>query len=125
MIVTCAALLGQVYNNTYDAFARYTYNQNEKQQIVDTGAPGNLPYAMAMFTDGFHMCVIPGTSWNANNCVGAGLFHCVAGCLPVLARMEISDSTSLYRITVRSPSPTLSAAVLALSATIFGKPTTL
>jgi len=99
--------------------------QNEKQQVVDTGAPGNLSYAMQMFSEGFHMCVIPGTSWNQNNVVGCALFHCAAGCLPCLVRMEISPTTTLYRITVRSPSQALSVALLSLLAIIFGKPTTI
>jgi len=99
--------------------------QNEKQQVVDTGAPGNLSYAMQLFSEGFHLCVIPGTSWNQNNVVGCGLFQCSQGCLPALVRMEISPTTTLYRITIRTPSQSLSVGLLSLIATIFGKPTTI
>eukprot|EP01101_Sappina_pedata_P001386 TRINITY_DN11474_c0_g1_i1.p1 TRINITY_DN11474_c0_g1~~TRINITY_DN11474_c0_g1_i1.p1 ORF type:complete len:261 (+),score=82.88 TRINITY_DN11474_c0_g1_i1:32-784(+) len=96
--------------------------QNERVQVVDTGAPGNLAYAMQMFSEGFHLCVIPGKSWNQNNVVGSGLFHSNDGIIPVLVRMEISATTPLYRITVRSPTPILSTALLGIASTIFGRP---
>jgi len=94
---------------------------NEKQIVVDTGAPANVSYCIQLFTEGFHLAVIPGTSWSVNNVVGCALFFSHTNHLPVLVRMEISPTTTLYRITVRTPSPTLSTAVLGVLSLILGK----
>jgi len=115
----------QPYRVTEQEFLKlWGETPNEKQQIVDTAAPSNVAYCIQIFTEGFHLAVIPGTSWSVNNVVGCGLFYSQSSNLPVLVRMEISPTTSLYRITVRTPSPTLSHGLLSTLALILGKPTT-
>jgi len=95
----------------------------EQQQVIDTGAPANVQYAIQVFTEGFHLSVVPGTSWSVHNVVGAGIFYSASQALPVLIRMEVSPTTTLYRITVKTPSATLTTSVLAVLALIFGRPT--
>jgi len=100
---------------------------SEKQQVVDTGAPPSVPYVVQLLAEGFHLSVIPneGSSWNVNNVVAAGLFTCATKQFPVLLRMEVSPTTFLYRLTIRTPSPILTASIMAILSVILGKPTSL
>jgi len=94
----------------------------EVQQVVDTNAPANVPYCIQLFTEGFHLGVIPGTSWSQNNVVGSGNLFTATKHLPCLVRMEISPTTTLYRITVRSDTPTLSMSLLNTFVATLGLP---
>jgi len=99
----------------------------EKQQVVDTGSPASVPYVVQLFTEGFHLSVIPneGTSWSNNNIVGAGLFTCSTGNHLCLVRVEVSATTFLYRTTIRSPSPILTSSLITLMSIILGKTATI
>jgi len=95
----------------------------EKQVVVDTKAPANAQYVNQVLQEGFRMAIISG-SWANTNVVAAATFH-VANAAPVhvLVRMELSLTTPLYRITIRSASPNIATALISLLQVHFGAPT--
>jgi len=102
----------------------WTESSVEKQYVVDTKAPCNIAYAAQVLVEGFRLAIIQG-SWVQTNLVGAGTFFSSAGPQNVLLRMEISTTTPLYRITVRSNSVPLSSSFSNLLQIHFGVPTTI
>jgi len=95
---------------------------NEKQYVVDTKAPANQSYVAQVLQEGFHLAYIQG-SWNPQtNIVAAGEFVSQTRKHRILLRMELSATTPLYRITVRSSSPAIATAFANLLQIHFGAP---
>jgi len=129
--------------NEQEFLKMWTESSVEKQYVVDTKAPCNIPYAAQVpfsscwlpeaktycrdyqvLVEGFRLAITPG-SWAQTNVVAAGTFFSSAGPQNVLLRLEVSTTTPLYRITVRSNSQALTASFSNLLQIHFGVPTTI
>eukprot|EP01100_Stratorugosa_tubuloviscum_P006724 TRINITY_DN285_c4_g1_i1.p1 TRINITY_DN285_c4_g1~~TRINITY_DN285_c4_g1_i1.p1 ORF type:complete len:504 (-),score=240.12 TRINITY_DN285_c4_g1_i1:82-1593(-) len=95
----------------------------EKQVVVNTKSQANIPYTVGAITEGFNFAAIPG-SWAANHVVAAGSFCASNKQIPVLVRLELSVTTPLCRITVKSSNGVVTQSILNLLATFLGVPNT-
>lgn len=110
--------------NEQEFLKMWTESPAEKQYVVDTKAPCNIPYAAQVLVEGFRLAITPG-SWAQTNVVAAGTFFSSAGPVNVLLRLEVSTTTPLYRITVRSTSAAITNSLSNLLQVHFGVPTTI
>jgi len=83
-----------------------------EQAIVKALRPIDMTLLSKLLTVGFRCAVLQGVDPNVNNMVGSGVVTLSnAGSCPILMRIETNAQAQMYRVTIKSPSALVTAAM--------------
>jgi len=89
-----------------------TPGPHNTQSVVKSTRPVDIPAVSKVLTSGLKFTLLNNVDPNMNNIVGTGNFATPTGRTPFLFRIESNPEHSMYRLSVRSSSPYISAGVL-------------
>jgi len=113
-LVVCK-FMDPVKLNGGDFFSRWKQIEGTplSEQIIVKSGTGtiDIPTVSKLLSGGFHFGILQGVDPNANNIVGAANFKSTAGEILCLLRIEANPQHAMYRVTVKTNSALVTAAL--------------
>jgi AP-2 complex subunit alpha len=107
----------------FSQWKNYGNKPLEAQDVFKIGGPTktiDINWISKVVGEGLHLSVLKGVDPSINNIVAAGQFYCATstgGSAPCLVRLETNPQANMCRVTVRSPSATLTNTIKTLLVT--------